>query len=203
VKGKRARIHALQQIRNPSCVRCDLCESTTNVCIMGRGEGTEIVLIGEAPGEAEARTGKPFMGAAGQLLNKLLDELHMTNRCYITNICRCRPADNRKPTPKEAKTCANLYLFRELNVINPWVIVCMGRTPCDLFFPNGFTRGELYETKAVFIIPTWHPAYCLPGRSPSATPQLKKALLDAKRLALRCQINKVPRMVELLESKGA
>lgn len=166
---------SLSQIRDPNCSKCALHKSTQTVCVMGKGPvPADFALIGEAPGEAESKTGKPFMGPAGQLLDKILNELNIIDRCFITNVCRCRPPSNRKPTESEVDKCTSSYLIDELIQVNPLGIVLLGRTATDYFFKDGFIRGQVYKTSGSFMVPTWHPAYCLPGRSPGATPQLKE-----------------------------
>lgn len=170
----------LNQVRNPTCTACSLCKSSMNVCVMGRGSPRSTwVLIGEAPGKAEAKTGKPFMGDAGQLLNQILEELGVGTP-YITNICKCRPPDNRKPSLREMVICARLYLNSELRIIDPVVVVAMGRTPIDLLLPNGFDRGRVDRSyiggKMRDVMPTWHPAYILHSGSKHARQQLKDHL---------------------------
>jgi DNA polymerase len=123
-----------------------------------------IVLIGEAPGHGEEETGKPFMGIAGQALDKWLQELSLEDKVYITNICKCRPPYNRKPTTIEADTCAQRYLTEELHIIEPKVVVCLGRTAINYLFKGGpFERGVahrwIFNSTDIWVIPTWHPSY--------------------------------------------
>jgi uracil-DNA glycosylase family 4 len=155
-----------------------------------------IMLVGEAPGEAEARTGQPFMGRSGQLLNKLLEMNGMSQGVYITNTCKCRPHNNRKPIPQERETCRNLYLYEEIRVLNPRVIVCLGKTAILAMIGrknhvmhraelpiNVRSHQEINHVFGRYIIPTWHPAYCLRS-GPGATQQLAEALALAKVKAL-------------------
>jgi uracil-DNA glycosylase len=175
----------LQQIRNPACTACALHTSSVNVCVMSRGSPrADIMLVGEAPGENEAKFNKPFMGPAGQLLNEILDELEMRHLVYITNICKCRPPDNRKPKSGEVSTCTKLYLRKELKLIKPKVVVALGRVPIDFFFAGEpFRRGQVYRlsTYPFSIIPTWHPSYCVRGYDQNSTGQLRDALLLARK----------------------
>lgn len=151
---------------------------------MGRGPTTaKILLLGEAPGEAEARTGEPFRGLAGQFLNKALQELDLLNQVYITNVAKCRPPKNRKPEAVEAEVCSDLYLRKEIDLIKPRVIVALGVTAADfLFRSNNWVRGELkyVERFACQGIVTWHPSYCLRFASCVASEQMIKALTTAK-----------------------
>lgn len=163
------------ELRNPQCRACPLHKSTVNVCVMGRGNvDAPIHLIGEAPGEAESRTGLPFMGKAGvDVLNPILDELGIADKVYISNICRCRPPNNRTPTTDETNVCSQLYLMRELAIVQPIIVVGLGGTAKKFLFPS-FTkpaRGtvlkiDLFHTMVYghWGMHTWHPAYCLPHR---------------------------------------
>lgn len=175
-------LHSLKVIRDPSCTRCCLHESATNICVMGRGNPrAKIFLIGEAPGEAEAKTGKPFMGEAGKLLNGYLNDLNANDKVYITNTVKCRPPSNRKPTTKEADVCAFRYLFKELDLLKPKLLVLMGRTPIDFFFrKNSFVRGKVYVmTNGMLVIPTFHPAYYLhSGSNPEPLGEVIKHAVD-------------------------
>jgi len=138
------------------------------VCIPGRGNlRAFFMLVGEAPGRAEAETGLPFMGASGQLLESVLDELGMTDDVYITNIARCRPPSNREPTTEEREICSPLYLYREIELVRPRLIVAMGRVSMDVF---GIQKRK--QASYEWWLPTdhrpphgtvgiYHPAYCL------------------------------------------
>lgn len=179
----------MQEIRNPECTACTLHRTEGNVCVMGRGNSKgPIMLIGEAPGQKEAETGMPFMGRSGQLLNRLLRRLHMQHQVYITNICKCRPHMNRRPNYDEVKKCTELYLWREIDIMIPEVIVLLGRTAIDFMFENRskFRRHELIELEVegrdLCLIATWHPAYVLRAGKPTEQ-QLEQALIVAKEIA--------------------
>lgn len=165
--------------RDADCYRCSLGKQTEgNVCVFGRGNlSAPIFLVGEAPGKAEAETGKPFMGTAGKLLNRILDSIGMTDMVYISNAVRCRPPDNRTPTEEEIDACRT-FLSRELNIVSPRVIVAMGKTPAaafDLDQPRGvWTTHQLTP-----ITWTWHPAYCLRSK-PFITRQFASHLRRAR-----------------------
>jgi DNA polymerase len=140
------------------------------------------MLVGEAPGEAEAQTAKPFMGPAGQLLNELLDELYMLDMVYITNIAKCRPPGNRTPKPFEVTRCTRRYLYQEMKLIKPRVVVLLGRTAIDRYL-DSFERGKLIEKKHRGYIATWHPSYVARGYNPNAGKELLAALKLAKETA--------------------
>lgn len=157
-----------------------------------------IVLIGEAPGEAEARTGLPFMGKAGQHLTEQLQLLSMEHMCYITNICKCRPPKNRTPTPAERETCTSLYLAWELDVLQAKVLVALGNTARDFLWRDEskpWIRGKPISTETEAGVQwklfTYHPSYCVNYTFPKgdeteswATRELRTHLESAKRLAL-------------------
>jgi len=125
---------------------------------MGRGNAQgSIALIGEAPGEAESRTGKPFMGAAGQELQKILQALDAEDEVYITNICKCRPPNNRTPEECEKKVCMIQYGMPELEIVNPKAIVLLGKTASDMFAMD--SRGIVEERLGWSCVATYHPAY--------------------------------------------
>jgi len=123
-----------------------------------------IMLIGEAPGANESKTGQPFTGQSGQWMQAQLDALEISHLVYITNSARCRPPENRKPTPQEIAACRP-YLHGELLIVQPKVIVCLGRTAIEALSLRGATRGKVYEYSALGAVKwpvlfTWHPAYC-------------------------------------------
>lgn len=173
-KKKLTRRIQLQQIRKPQCSRCELSKTTDgNICVMGRGNArSPIMLIGEAPGEAEARTDRPFMGRSGQLLQRMIDEVGITEDVYITNGVRCRPPENRTPTNREYDAC-HKFLVQELKVIDPRVIVVLS-APTNKFMTKGrvtirheplvLDQSWLKGRNYIF---TWHPAYVLRSGSPT------------------------------------
>lgn len=154
---------------NPNCERCVLHESTKNVCLGGLGpRKTEIVIIGEAPGSSEARTGKPFQGPAGQLLRQVLsDEGIDPDTVYITNSAKCRPPDNRTPTNPELKACRP-YLDFELASIAPRFVLLLGATALKYIKKKGITelRGSTFDIEGIQYFCTFHPAAILrdPGK---------------------------------------
>ncbi len=160
-----------EEIRN--CKKCELWKSKTNY-VPGEGrEDARIVFIGEAPGREEDKQGRPFVGNAGKLLNELLESIGLKREdVFIGNVLKCRPPNNRDPKPEEIEACSP-YLIRQLNVIKPDVIVCLGRHSASFIFDlfglefRGISRerGEVRKVRAwdkdVFIIPVYHPAAAL------------------------------------------
>ncbi len=152
-----------------NCIRCPLCESRTKIV---HSEGTReanLMFVGEAPGANEDAEGRPFVGKAGQLLNKIIESIGMKREdVFIGNVNRCRPPQNRQPTPLEAATCKP-FLLREIAVIRPKVIVVLGNTATQNLLATkvGITklRGEFQDYFGVKVMPTFHPAYLL--RDPS------------------------------------
>ena len=182
-RGKQLR---LQKLRNPHCTICKLHKSSKHVCILGRGNVmAPIVLVGEAPGAAEEKTGKPFMGRAGKLLNKLLKLLEMYHLVYITNACRCRPPKNRNLTSAELEAC-NYYFKKEIDIIKPKIIILLGRTAVTAMgFGADVNAGSSYfhyePWPDCYIKASWHPSYCL-RRGKGATKDLYRALKWAKEM---------------------
>jgi len=173
------------------CCRCRLCKTRTNV-VFGDGDPTtNLMLVGEAPGEQEDLQGKPFVGRAGQLLNRFLN-LYGVSRdmVYITNVVKCRPPNNRNPLPDEIAACYP-FLEKQIELISPKVILCLGafaaRTILNLpeKTPISKIRGKEFKIKIggkeIIVIPTYHPAYLL--RNKRGEPEFQKDLEKALRLA--------------------
>lgn len=146
-----------------ACHKCGLSDKRTNV-VFGEGNiRAKLMFIGEAPGADEDRTGRPFVGRAGQLLTKGLLALGLKrqNDYYICNICKCRPEGNRTPEEDEAKTCIQ-YLRNQVALIKPKIIICLGATSMRYILGNEWRitrdRGKWVERKGVYIMPTFHPA---------------------------------------------
>ncbi|WP_456397544.1 uracil-DNA glycosylase [Desulfurobacterium sp.] len=152
------------------CNKCRLAETRHNV-VFGEGNPkTNLMFIGEAPGEQEDLQGRPFVGRAGQLLTRFLNLFGIgRERVYITNIVKCRPPNNRNPQPDEIKTCYP-YLEKQIEIIKPKVILCLGafaaRTVLNLpeKTPISKIRGQEFKIKDYIVIPTFHPAYLLRNR---------------------------------------
>lgn len=152
-----------------NCTRCPLWEGRTKIVHSEGNPNADLVFVGEAPGENEDREGRPFVGRAGQLLDKIIEAIGMKRSdVFIGNINRCRPPQNRTPTLAEAHTCRP-FLLREITVVRPKVIVVLGNTATQNLLDTkvGITklRGEFQDYYGVKVMPTFHPAYLL--RDPS------------------------------------
>lgn len=148
-----------------SCERCGYAKTRKNT-VFGEGSlHSPIMLIGEGPGAVEDETGRPFVGPAGKLLDKMLEAIDLDrSRVYICNVVKCRPPHNRDPEQKCVDQCIG-YLREQVRFIRPKVIVCLGRIAANhiLHEKQGITRihGEIYERKNFIIIPTFHPSALL------------------------------------------
>lgn len=160
--------------RCQNCRECSLCETRTNV-VFGDGSRTaEIMFVGEGPGAHEDEQGVPFVGKAGQLLDDMLAIIGLDRTMvYIANIVKCRPPQNRDPKPEETACCIG-YLSRQLEIIKPKIIVCLGRVAATILIDKGFkvTRqhGEWFNKDGVWYMGTFHPAALLrnPHNKPDA-----------------------------------
>lgn len=145
------------------CKKCGLSEHRTKM-VFGEGNPrAKLMFVGEAPGSDEDRTGRPFVGRAGQLLTKGLTALELLRDrdYYICNVCKCRPDNNRTPESAEAESCLP-YLRNQAALIRPKIIVCLGATSMKYILGQEFRitrdRGKWIERKGVYIMPTFHPA---------------------------------------------
>jgi len=153
------------------CVACGL-HSTRTQTVFARGTGSSrLCFVGEGPGADEDAQGEPFVGAAGQLLDKMIEAMGFSrDEVYVANIVKCRPPKNRKPEPDEMAACSP-YLERQLALLEPEVIVALGATAVQglLGTSEGITRlrgkWKLYKGR-IAVMPTFHPAYLL--RTPTA-----------------------------------
>lgn len=147
-----------------NCKKCDLCHSRDKG-VPGEGPSdAEIMFIGEGPGFHENMQGRPFVGAAGDLLVELLDSISMKReQVFITNVVKCRPPGNRDPLPEELEAC-NPYLEKQLQIINPKVIVTLGRYSMARFIPQSkisAVHGQPVKVRGMLIVPFFHPAAAL------------------------------------------
>ena len=151
------------------CVRCPLHQGRHTI-VHTEGQTTaRLMFVGEAPGADEDASGRPFVGRAGQLLNKIIEAIGLKrDDVLIGNVNRCRPPGNRTPTTEEARTCKP-FLLREINIARPDVIVVLGNTAMKnlLDTKEGITRlrGQFQDYRGIKVMPTFHPAYLL--RDPS------------------------------------
>lgn len=147
------------------CTKCELHHSRKNA-VPGEGPvDADILFIGEGPGFHENEQGRPFVGAAGKFLEELLASIGMTReQVFITNVVKCRPPGNRDPRPEEVTTCTSNYLDRQIQAINPRVIVTLGRYSMGLYLPNAKisdVHGQALNVKGRLVVPMYHPAAAL------------------------------------------
>lgn len=148
-----------------NCNKCKLCTGRNNI-VFGTGNKTaDLMFIGEGPGADEDAQGIPFVGKAGQLMNKAFDGLGIKREeVYIANIVKCRPPNNRDPEQDEVNICIN-YLRNQVILVKPKVIVLLGRIALKNILGEEYgitaSRGKAIEKKGIIYIPTWHPAALL------------------------------------------
>ena len=153
------------------CTRCDELAATRTQTVFGVGNpAADILFLGEAPGADEDRQGIPFVGRAGQLLDRIIAACHLQrDEIYICNILRCRPPGNRNPTPAEAGNCRE-WLDGQIATVDPEHIVCWGSVAAQNLLgvttPIGRMRGRFYEYGRAKVLCTYHPSYLL--RNPDA-----------------------------------
>ena len=148
-----------------SCRACALCENRTKVVFGVGKENAEVMFIGEGPGEQEDRKGEPFVGPAGQLLDDMLEIIDLDrSRVYIANMVKCRPPKNRDPLNIEQEACAH-WLKDQIKLINPRIIVCLGRIAAQKFIGEDFkiTRehGQWFIKDGMMIMAMYHPSALL------------------------------------------
>ncbi len=147
------------------CTRCRLSEGRQKVVFGSGNPRAELMLLGEAPGAEEDRQGLPFVGAAGELLTKIIQAMEMKREeVYIANIVKCRPPGNRDPQPDEVAACRS-YLERQIDLVSPRVIVALGRIAAQTLLSNdspiGQMRGRWFQVRGVPTMVTYHPAALL------------------------------------------
>ena len=152
-----------KQIR--ACTKCELHRSRKKA-VPGEGPThTEIMFIGEGPGFNENEQGRPFVGAAGKFLDELLEQAGVTRAdVWITNVVKCRPPGNRDPMPDEIETCTSNYLQHQIKIVNPSIIVTLGRFSMGLFFKGAKItqiHGQMRKVGDHFVIAMYHPAAAL------------------------------------------
>jgi DNA polymerase len=147
------------------CAKCPLSKTRTNF-VFGDGDPkADMVFVGEAPGHDEDLQGKPFVGAAGQLLTKIIEAIKLDrSQVYICNILKCRPPGNRNPEPREIEMCEP-YLIRQLELIKPKVICALGTFAAQTLLKNttpiSKLRGQIHYYHDIKLVPTFHPAALL------------------------------------------
>lgn len=156
-----------QSIEN--CQKCKLCNGRTNIVFGVGNKNAEIMFIGEGPGADEDRLGEPFVGKAGQLMDKAFEGIGIKRKdVYIANIVKCRPPQNRVPEKDEAIACMN-YLRNQVLLVNPSIIVLLGSTALKNILGEDHSitqeRGKWIDIKDISYMPTWHPAALLRDES--------------------------------------
>ncbi|NLL63672.1 MAG: uracil-DNA glycosylase [Ruminococcaceae bacterium] len=148
-----------------ACKGCELYRSRTNLVFGVGNEKADIIFVGEAPGEQEDLLAEPFVGRSGKFLDEMLREIGLTREdIYIANIIKCRPPQNRDPKPSEQDACIH-WLEKQIEIIDPKVIVCLGRIPATRFIDKDFKvtkqHGELIQKNGRIYMGTFHPAAIL------------------------------------------
>jgi DNA polymerase len=170
----------LQLIRETmgDCTRCKLHKARTNIVFGVGSMKAELVFVGEGPGHDEDIKGEPFVGRAGKLLTQMIEAMGLRREdVYICNVVKCRPPENRLPEKDEITTCSP-FLFRQIDVIRPKVICCLGSCASQTLLQTtqGISRfrGEWFDFRGSKLIATYHPAYLL--RNPNAKGEVWKDL---------------------------
>lgn len=148
------------------CTQCPLSEKRTQAVPGVGSEKADILFIGEGPGQREDEQGEPFVGAAGKFLDEMLGLIKLTrNDVFITNIVKCRPPGNRDPELPEVEMCTKLYLYKQIEIIKPKIIVPLGRHAMYRFLPETFkiseVHGKPFRRKGQVYFPLYHPAAAL------------------------------------------
>ena len=166
-----------------ACTKCRLCEGRRHT-VPGEGpRDARLVVVGEGPGRVEDETGRPFVGPAGELLTKILAAIELRrDQVFICNVVKCRPPENRVPQYDEIAACVP-YLFRQIDVLKPQVILAMGGTAAQTLLNTkqslGALRNQVHRFRGVPVIVTYHPAALL------RNPNWKKPTWDDVRIARR------------------
>jgi len=165
------------------CRRCALCEQRHNIVFGAGNPKAKLVFVGEGPGRDEDLQGEPFVGAAGELLTKIIQAIKFTRETvYICNIVKCRPPQNRNPLPDEIDTCLP-FLERQLDAIQPTFIVALGKVAAQTLLGTDQAisrlRGKFYDYHGIRLLPTYHPAYLL------RSPEKKRDVWEDMKLLMR------------------
>ena len=173
------------------CQKCGLAETRTNV-VFGEGDrDAEVMFIGEGPGEQEDRTGRPFVGRAGQLLDDMLAMIDLKReKVFIGNMVKCRPPQNRDPLNIEQEACIG-YLCNQVALLKPKIIVCLGRIAAMKLIKEDFkiTRehGQWIEKAGVWMMAMYHPSALLrdPRKRPESFEDLKSLQAKIREVCVR------------------
>jgi len=173
------------------CTRCKL-HATRKSIVFGVGDpDAPLMFVGEGPGEQEDRRGEPFVGPAGELLDKMIEAMGWTRESvYINNIVMCRPPQNRNPQPDEVGACKP-FLEARIGAIGPRIIVALGRPAANTLLgtdaPISVLRGKFHDRNGVKVMPTFHPAYLLrePDKKRDTWADLKLVMAELERLGIQ------------------
>jgi uracil-DNA glycosylase family 4 len=162
--GENAELAALAAAA-AACTRCRLAEGRTKVVFGSGNPAAELMLVGEGPGADEDRQGLPFVGAAGELLTRIIQAIEMTREeIYIANVVKCRPPGNRDPQPDEVAACRG-YLDKQIALVRPRILVALGRVAAQTLLGNdapiGRLRGQWFKVQGIPTMVTYHPAALL------------------------------------------
>jgi DNA polymerase len=173
------------------CTRCRLHETRTSIVFGTGAADAPLLFVGEAPGAEEDRRGEPFVGAAGQLLDKMIEAMGWRrDEVYIANVLKCRPPGNRDPRPDEVEACGP-FLARQIEALAPRIIVTLGKPAAHALLsttaPISSLRGRWHDHRGIKVMPTFHPAFLLrePGRKRDAWNDLKLVIDELARLGVR------------------
>jgi DNA polymerase len=183
----------LAQIRDDvgDCTRCKLAPTRHSIVFGVGADDASLMFVGEAPGEQEDKRGEPFVGRAGELLDRMIEAMGWTrDTVYIANTLMCRPPGNRNPQPDELEQCMP-FLRAKIDTIAPRVIVALGRPAANQLLgtdsPISALRGRFHDRFGARIMPTFHPAYLLrePDRKRDAWADLKLVIAELARLGIQ------------------
>jgi DNA polymerase len=165
------------------CRRCTLCRSRTRIVFGAGSPQARLMFIGEGPGQEEDRAGEPFVGAAGQLLTRIIAAIKLRREdVYIANVVKCRPPENRLPAPDEIATCSP-FLRRQIAAIRPVLICLLGSCAAQSLLNTTESisrlRGRFFELQGIRVLPTFHPAYLL------RNPEKKRAVWEDMQLLMK------------------
>ena len=184
-----------------ACTRCDLHGLGRTHVVPGQGNanGPDFMFVGEAPGADEDRQGLAFVGAAGQFLTKMIAAMGYTReQVFIANICKCRPPNNRTPSPPEMAACVP-YLKRQIKLVKPKCLILLGNTAMRGLFPDApMRRGQWQMYEGIPAIGTFHPAYILrfdSARDPAGLRKAKLEVWNTLKLAL-ARLGKTPPAIQ-------
>jgi DNA polymerase len=180
-----ARTETLADIRAHlgDCQRCKLCRSRTRIVFGAGNPQARLMFIGEGPGQEEDRAGEPFVGAAGQLLNRIITAIKLRRSdVYIANVVKCRPPGNRLPEADEIATCSP-FLRRQIDVIRPLFICTLGSCAAQTLLNTSEAvsrlRGRFFNFEGLRVLPTYHPAYLL------RNPEKKREVWEDMKLLMK------------------